>query len=169
MSIILFGNKNNSGSVLLEALISIIIIGLISVVLLDIGVLSLKTFDSIEKITEADFLLKEALESIRSFRDGTDWSSNGLGVVNTGTDNPYYLFLDTVANPNKWTLLSGTETMGIFTRNIIFDKISRDPDTKNIEDVYNSSNDDPDTRKITAIVKWEGKTSQVITYLTNWK
>lgn len=169
MSTILFGNKNNSGSILLEALISIIIIGLVFSVLLDIGVLSLKTSASIEKITEADFLLKESMESARSFRDGTDWSLNGLGLVNTGTSNPYYFNLDTTVNPNKWNLISGTETIGIFTRKIIFDKVSRDPATKNIESVYNASHYDPDTKKVTAIVSWEGKTSQVITYFTNWK
>ena len=158
MSITFSGNKNNSGSILLEALISIIIIGLIFSVLLDIGVLSLKTSASIEKITEADFLLKGAVESVRSFRDGTDWSSNGLGLVSTGTSNPY-----------KSDLTPGTETIDIFTRKIIFDNVSRDPSTKNIESVYNSSHYDPDTKKVTAIVSWEGKTSQVITYFTNWK
>lgn len=158
MSIILFGNKNNSGSILLEALISIIIIGLIFSVLLDIGILSLKTSASIEKITKADFLLKEAIESVRSFRDGTDWSSNGLGLVSAGTSNPY-----------KSNLTPGTETIGIFTRKIIFDNVSRNPATKNIESVYNASNNDPYTKKVTAIVNWEAQSAQVITYFTNWK
>lgn len=169
MSIILFGNKNNSGSILLEALISIIIIGLVFSVLLDIGVLSLKTSISIEKITKADFLLKEAIESVRSFRDGTNWSSNGLGLVSTGTSNPYYLDLDTTVSPNKWNLISGTETIGIFTRKIVFDNVSRDPTTKNIESVYYPPNDDPDTKKVTAIVGWEAQRAQVLTYFTNWK
>lgn len=166
MSMTLSGNKNNSGSILLEVLISIAIISLVFSVLLDIGVLSSKTSDSIEKIAKVNFLLKETIESVRSFRDGTDWSSNGLGSVNTGINNPYHLVLEA---PNKWTLISGTETVDNFTRKIIFEKVSRDPITKNIESVYNSLNDDPDTKKITAIVSWNDKTSQIITYFTNWK
>lgn len=166
MSTISFGNKNNSGGILLEALISIFVISLVFSVFLDVSVLSLKASDVVKKTTNADFLIKEIIESTRSFRDGTSWLSNGLGSVSTGVNHPYYLDLDV---SNNWVLVSGTETIGIFTRKIIFDNVSRDPTTKNIEAVYNPSNNDPDTKKITAIVSWENRSSQVITYFTNWK
>jgi len=157
------------GYILLEAFIAIMVISIAFGVLLDIGTLSIKTSTSIQKSAKANFLLKEIIESTRNYRDGTNWSVNGLGVVNTGNNNPYYFILDTTVNPNKWVLTSGTETTGIFTRKIIFDKVSREPPTQNIENNYNSSHDDPNTKKVTATVIWEDRTLNLITYFTNWK
>jgi len=165
-----FQIKNSErGSILLEAFIAITVISLAFGVLLDIGTLSVKTSTSIQQSSQANFLLKENMEAARSFRDGTTWSINGLGTVNTGSANPYYFILDTGISPNKWILTSGTETTGIFTRKIIFDKVSRDPSTQNIENTYNSSHDDSNTKKVTVTVDFSGKTLNLITYLTNWK
>ncbi len=162
-------NSKNGGSILLEALIVITVITVAFPVLLDIGTLSIKTSTSIRQADQANFLLKESIESTRSFRDGTTWSTNGLGTVTTGSANPYYFLLNTGVNPNAWVLTSGTETVDIFTRKIVFDKVSRDPTTQNIESTYNASHDDQNTRKITATVSWQGKSASLITYLTNWK
>ena len=154
---------------LLEAFIAIVIIGIAFGVILDIGTLAVKNSTSIQKSAQANFLLKEAMESARSFKDGTNWPINGLGTVNTGSDNPYYFTLDTGVTPNKWNLIQGTEIVGIFTRKIIFDKVSRDPSTQNIENTYNSFNNDANTRKVTVTVIWPEKTVNLITYFTNWK
>ena len=139
--------------------------------LISIIVSSLNTSNSIQKATQANALVKEEYEAIRSFRDGTatTWASNGLGSVNFGINNPYYLFLDTGANPIKWVLNTGVETVDIFTRKVVFDKVSRDPSTQNIESSYNPLNNDPDTVKATITVEWLNKTSQVIAYFTNWQ
>jgi len=74
-----------------------------------------------------------------------------------------------IYEPNKWNLIQGTEIVGIFTRKIIFDKVSRDPSTQNIENTYNSFNNDANTRKVTVTVIWPEKTVNLITYFTNWK
>ena len=131
--------------------------------------MSLNISSSIRNTTQADSLIKEEIEAVRSFRDGTNWYVNGLGTVNKGSSNPYYVFLDASLNPNKWNLISGTETTGIFTRNIVFDNVSRDPVTNNIENNYNQLNNDPNTVKITVTVAWLNKTSKVIAYFTNWQ
>ncbi len=157
------------GSLLLEAFIAIMIIGVAFAVILDVGTLAIKNSTSIRNSSQANFLLRESMETVRSFRDGTTWSTNGLGTVNTGSASPYYFALDTSITPNRWVLTSGTETTGIFTRKIVFDKASRDPSTQNIESTYNASHDDPNTKKATATVTWPGKTLQLISYFTNWK
>jgi hypothetical protein len=162
-------NNYNSGSILLEAFISIIVISIAFGVLFSVAALTIKTSTSIQQNDQANFLLKEAMESARNFRDGTTWATNGLGIANTSSNNPYYFLLDTSVTPNKWTLTAGTETVGMFTRKIVFDKVSRDPSTQNIESIYNASHDDPNTRKITATVSWNTKTLNLVTYLTNWK
>ncbi len=160
-----FNLKNNRGFILLEAFLAIMVIGLAFGVLLSVGTLSIKTSTVMQKSSQANFLLKEILESARSFRDGTTWSSNGLGPVSTGSANPYYFTL----TGNAWVLTSGTETTGIFTRKIVFDNVSRDPVTQNIETTYNSSHNDPNTKKATATVIWSDKTVNLVTYFTNWK
>ena len=161
--------KNESGSILLEAFIAIMVIGISFAFLLDLGALSVKVSTSIQKSTQANFLLREGMEITRSFRDGTTWATNGLGSVSIGSANPYYFVLDTSVNPNKWSLTSGTETVGIFTRKVIFEKVSRDPATSNIQGTYNPSYDDQNTRKVTVTVSWPEKTMDLITYFTNWK
>ena len=157
--------QNSFGFLMIEIIIAIALISIVFITLLGIGVLTLNVSGSIQKETQADFLTKEEFEALRNFRDGTVWATDGLGAVNTGAANPYYL----TNNLGHWALVSGTETSGIFTRKIIFDKVSRDSVTHDIENAYNPTNDDSDTRKVTVIVMWLDKMSQVVSYLTNWK
>lgn len=157
------------GFIFLEVLIATALIGIVFITLLGIGIFALNISFSLQKSAEIDALMKESLEATRSFRDGTTWSTNGLGTILIGSGNTYYFVLDNTPNPPKWSLTSGTETIGVFTRKIFFDKVSRNPSTKDIESTYNSVNDDPNTRKVTVSITFDSKTSQVITYLTNWK
>jgi len=146
--------------------IAIIVIGLIN--LLGVAAFSLKISTIIKQTSQADSLVKETIETVRTLRDGSDWDDDGLGILNTGSSNPYYPELDTGAIPPTWRLVSGAETIGNFTRKVVFEKVSRDG-SGNIEAVYNAANNDPDTRKITATVSWSGRKVEIITYLTNWK
>jgi hypothetical protein len=160
---------NNKGILIVEILIIISIVATALVTFLGIAALSLKISGSIKETTQACAFSQELIEVARSFRDGTVWAANGLGVLNTGSSYPYYPQLDFTSNPPKWIMSSGVETINGFDRKIIIDKVSRDLSTKNIESVYNSSRDDVNTRKITATVSWKGKEVEIITYLTNWK
>jgi len=160
-------NFKSKGFIFLEILIATALISIVFITLLGLAFLSLNISSLIQKTTQADSLVKEELEALRSFRDGTTWSTNGLGAVNTGSGNPYHLILGPV--PTEWILVSGTETVDIFSRNIIFDKVSRDTSTNDIENVYNVSNDDPNTRKVTVNIAFNNKTYQVVNYLTNWQ
>lgn len=159
----------NKGSILLEAFLAVMIIGIAFSSLFDIGALAIQNSTAIQQSTGANFLLKEGIETARSFRDGTTWATNGLGTVNTGSTNPYHFTLNTDSTPNTWALASGTETIGIYTRKIVFDTVSRDPSTQDIETTYNASHNDPNTRQVTATVTWSNKTLALITYLTNWR
>jgi len=155
--------KEGSGFILLEILITIALIGIVFFVLLDIGFLAMNNWSVAKRELVADSLIKEELEALRGFRDKTKWNVDGLGLVNTGQDNPYYL----VNNQGKWTLVSGEEIIEIFKRKIIFENVSRTGGK--IDDVYNPANNDPDTKKVTVTVKWPEKSLSVVSYLTNWK
>ncbi len=160
-------NYNKSkGVFIIEVLIAVAIITIALVSLLSLAAFSLKISSLLEKTIQANNLAQEAIEAVRSFRDGTDWDVDGLANFGTGD---YHLELDTVSDPAEWTLSLGTETINNFTRKIVFEKVSRNSSTNNIEDPYNPGNDDPDTRKIIVNVSWEDKEVEIITYLTNWK
>lgn len=158
----------SAGFIFLEIIIAVALISIVFITLLGIGGIALSLATSVQKTTEADALIKEELEAIRSFREGSVWATDGLGLLSTGVINPYYVVQDTSVTPPKWKFNAGTETIGAFTRKVVFDKVSRDPGANNIEEVYNSAHDDPDTRKVTVTVTLGTKTYQVVSYLTNW-
>lgn len=160
----IFIKKDSPGFIFLEILIAIALISIVFVTLLGVGFLVMNVSSSVQKETQADSLIKEEFEALRNFRDKTQWNTNGLGTVNTGSGNPYHL-----VNGTGWSLVAGAETTGIFSRQIIFDRVSREAVTGNIESAYNPSQDDPDTRKITVTVSWSGKVIQSVSYFTNWK
>lgn len=158
-------NKNKSGFMLLEIIISIAIIVIAFGALIGVAFLVIKTSSSIHTQTQANFMVREEFEAVRNFRDGTTWATNGLGIVNTGDSNPYHV----INSSNKWSLASGVETAGIFSKKVVFDKVSRVSGAGDIEPVYNPSHVDNDTVKVTVTVSWAGKTLQAVSYFTNWK
>jgi len=165
-------NKKNTksfGFIFVEILIAITLIGIVFITLISIFFIIFSISKSIKDKTQVDFLIKEQLEAVRNFRDETEWNNDGLGSLEYGNFNPYYFSLDNLVNPPKWKINSGIQTVDVFTIKVIFDNVSRDLITKYIEDVYNQSHDDPNTKKVTVNVIWSGKTYQVVTYLTNWQ
>lgn len=158
----------NKGFIFLEIVMAVAIFSIVFITLLGITFLSMQISSSVAKNNNADALAKEAIEAVRSFRDATTWGTNGLGTFETGNSNPYHFVLDTSTNPAVFTLAAGSEAVGGFTRYVVFDKVSRDLLTSNIEATYNASHDDPNTRKVTVTVVGTA-TYQFVTYLTNWR
>jgi len=150
----------NKGIAIIEILIVIAIIVIASTAFMGIAVTSLKLSDSIKKASIADFLMRDAVEIVRAFRNETDWEADGLGTLNTGIS--YYPQLG-----SNWSFLSGSETIGNFTREIVFEDVSRD-NNDNIENTYNPLNKDNNTKKVIVRVSWDSKSLELITYLTNW-
>ena len=158
--------KNNKGFSIIEILVAIFIVGVVFVSFLGIIFFSLRSSNFVERANRANFLAQEALEAARSFRDNTSWHEDGLGSLNAGVD--YYPFLNSDIPPS-WEIVLGQENMGIFTRKIVFQKVSRDPLTFEIESVYNSSNNDPDTIKAIVEVSFNLRHIELVTYFTNWQ
>lgn len=156
---------NNKGFIFLEIVIAVAIISVALVTFLGMAALALNTSTSVKQIAKIDAYTKEEMEAVRSFRDGTTWATDGLGTVTTGSD--YYFVLS--GSPSAWALQSGTETVDSFTRKVVFDRVSRDTSTSNIETSYNAAHDDPNTRKATVTITWGSRTYTTIAYFTNWK
>ena len=158
--------KINKGFSVIEILISIFIVLVVFINFLGIVAFSLKSADFVKRANQANFLAQEAVEAVRNFRDGTDWDIDGLGVINPNVD--YYPALTASAPPN-WIMVLGTENIDGFNRKVVFQRVSRDPATKEIEPVYNAFNDDPDTRKAVVTISFGEKSIEVVTYFTNWR
>ena len=156
----------NKGISIIEILIVIALIIIALTCLLDLVTYSLKISTSIKETFIANNLAQEAMEAVRNFRDGTDWGKDGLGTSTSGIS--YYPKVDNSTLPPKWTLILGEEIIKGYIRKVIFEKVSRDDDD-DIEEIYNSNNDDPNTRKVIVTVSWEDKEVKLVTYLTNWK
>lgn len=97
------------------------------------------------KTRNATIINDSLLDSSRSFADG-NWTA--LYALDKGTANRYKL--ENVSG--LWTAGAGAESVVVgnltYSRSFYVDNVSRDG-SGNIEAVYNASNDDPSTQKIT--------------------
>lgn len=159
-----FSFLKNRGFIFLEIIIAVALIGIVFITLLGIGFSSLNVSTSLQKQSKADVLAKEEIEAVRAFRDSTasTWSSSGLGFYNVNTD--YHLILG--GSPPAWSISAGTETIGEFTRKVVFGNVMRDGGGNIVE---SGGTNDPDTRKVTATVTYNNKTHQLTAYFTNWQ
>jgi len=157
-------NRNERGVLIVEVLVAVAIIVVAFVALLGLSSFSLNISTLDTRTTGAAELAQEMIEAAKNFRDGTQWSVDGIGTLTVGAD--YHP--QTSGTPLVWQMITGQETVGSFTRHIVFEDVMRDGDD-NI--VSNGGTNDPNTKKATAQVSWtqRGKTYQVeiITYMTN--
>jgi hypothetical protein len=151
---------NNKGVSIIEILVVIVIINVVLVALLGLAAFSLKNSTFIKETSQADFLVQEAFEGVRNFRDGTDWDTDGLRAL-SGT----YHLEKSGDVPPKWQLISGPETINGFTREIEFENVFRDGN----DNISESGSPDPDTKKVTVAVSWKDKEVKIATYFTNWR
>ena len=159
----------------MEILVVVAIIAIALTSLLGVLSFTINTSVLIKETNQANFLAQEAMEAVRNFRDGTVWDTDGLGVLEVNT--AYHP--ERSGSPLRWSFplppdsSNGEEIIDGFTRKVVFKKVSRDPTTADIEKTYNSSHDDPDTRKVIVTVFWQfkgkEKNVELVTYLTNWK
>ena len=158
-------NRSERGILIVEVLVAVAIIAIAFTALLGLSAFSLNTSILAADTAQAAELAQEMIEAVRSFRDGTQWSIDGIGILTIGAD--YYP--QTSGSPLVWQIVVGQETIDAFTRSIVFEDIMRDDDD-NI--VSGGGTDDPDTKKVTARVSWfqGGRTHQVeiITYIANF-
>ncbi len=97
----------------------------------------------------ATSLAQEVVSEVSDFA-GANW--HNLDNLSTGLQ--YHL---ATSGPN-FSAQSGIETFTVegkvFTRYFVYNNVSRDAATDNIESSYNSANNDPSTKKLTVTVSW---------------
>jgi len=154
--------KKQKGALMVEILIATTIITVALLALFGIASIIIKQHSGADKTNQAIGLAQEALEATRSFRDGTNWSAGGLGSLTMGVD--YHPQI--TGTPPQWQLVLGEETVGIFKRKIVFYKAMRDAGGMFVEP---GGIEDVNARKVKAIISWEQKNIEIVSYFTNWR
>jgi len=149
----------------IEVVLVIAIIGTVLVTLLGLASFSLRSSNLLKESSKADSLSQEAIEAVRNFRDGTTWSTDGLGTLSLGVSYHPQEVASISPNPPKWSLVAGEESVGIFTRKIVIEKVFRDANGN----ISGSGTEDSNTKKIAVTVSWKNRKVEIIDYLTNWK
>ncbi|HEY4483037.1 MAG TPA: prepilin-type N-terminal cleavage/methylation domain-containing protein [Candidatus Paceibacterota bacterium] len=150
---------------LIEILVGLSILSLSFFSLLLVGRNVSRLSASTTRSLQADFLLEEGLEALRSIRD-RGWTAN---IANLSLSSTSY-YLDFSTTSSRWT---STTTAGVidetFWRTFVVSSVSRDAS----DDITLSGGTvDPNTKKFTVILAWKGvsatTTSSISTYLTNY-
>ena len=158
--------KKQLGASLVEILMAIGLITTTLVALLAIVNFSIKVAGQSQVEYKALSLAKEMMEAVRSFRDNSDWLTNGLNVLNL--DVNYHL--EQNGNPIKWALVAGLQTKDGFTQSIVFSAVRRDV---NGNIVASGGNLDNYSKMARVKITWQdqGKTKQIQldNLLTSWR
>jgi len=155
-------DNRKKGISIIEILVVIFIIGVALTSLFKVATFSLKFSGRLKENQRALALAQEAMEAARNFRDGKNWSTNGLGSLSLDTAYHSATTADLVP---AWNLALGEETIGIYQRKIIFSRVFRDTN----DNISPSGTEDPGTRKVTVTISWLGKSINLVNYLTDWR
>jgi hypothetical protein len=109
-----------TGFSVIELLVIVAIVAVSFFSLFKVGIMFLRHLENSDLSMRASYLAEEGMEAIRSFRDNTDWDTDGLGSLAFGVD--YY----PDASTSVWTMESGYENIENFTRVIRFESVERD-------------------------------------------
>lgn len=159
--------SKQSGQLLLEILIVISVVAIVAGLASQMVVVSMRANKIASERNVALGLAEEIFEAVRNV--GAERWQN-IYSLGKGSANHYY----PQQSGGKWILATGEETVNIngldYYRYFIIDDTSRDSTTRDIEAIYNSSNDDPSTQKITVYVNWgEGENISFSEYATRWR
>lgn len=163
------------GITVAEIVIAVFILTVAIIGFYQAAVFSFEILDESRNEVRAGCLAEEGIEAVRSIRNNVAWidaadGKTGIGELNLAVNDTYY----PIISGDNWELaiVNPGPIDGFFTRKMIFEKVSRDPVSGDIEAVYNSVNDDVNTRKIKSVVEWRAKSTVknivLITYITNF-
>lgn len=155
------GLLNSAGFGLVEIIVVTAIIGIVIFSVTQVGILAFRLSRLSAERTEAVFLLQDAGEAIRFFRDDS-WTTK-IAALTAGT--PYFLTFDG-ANYSL-TAVEPPFINGKFRRAIVMLNVNRNAQS----DILDTGTDDPLTKKFNVSVSWSIRgattTERMEFYLTN--
>ncbi|MDQ5971636.1 MAG: hypothetical protein QG566_582 [Patescibacteria group bacterium] len=155
--------KNSYGFALVEVMVSCAILSAVTIALLSYAQKGLELSNLSLRQTQANYLLEDGAEAIKTIRDANWTNISGLTAGTT-----YYLSYDT--STNVWSLTTTPSVVdGIFTRTVVFNTVSRDT---NDDIVASGGTLDTGTMQVTITNTWltlEGSTTSktLIFYIAN--
>lgn len=154
--------KYSKGFTLVEVLVSITLILLISVGGLAANSLATNAVQTNQMRDKANFLAREGMEAVQSVR------AANFPSLHPGDFHPVY-------GVNGWTLSSGSETIGDFTRTITISSVERELTcTETVCAIVPAGGIvDSSTMKVQVKVSWKergsDKSYSLDTYVTYWR
>ncbi len=140
------------GFSLFEVLIAISVFAVVGVLAAQLIGISLQSETVSAQKTAALQLAQEESEAVDSL--ALEYWHNIYGLTK-GSGAHYYAWV----NSNKWATSTGDEIFTLnntpYKRYFYIENVSRDATTKDIEQTYTASREDPSTQKVTAIVSWQ--------------
>lgn len=152
-------NENIKGFGLIEIVIVTAIMAVAFFGFLQAGITSIKLLRNERENLESSLLAKEAMEAVRSARDES-WTTNIVPLTNGVNYYP-------VVENSKWKLTQTSPGLinGKYNRYVFFDQVFRDGQDK----ISLTGTLDINTRKITARATTTAKTTELVTYITNFQ
>lgn len=136
--------KNNNGFLIVEVLIAASIITVATLATMAVAQKSIYVSRQAFHASQATFLLEEGAEAVRVYRDNA-WSN--ISALTVGTNyHPTF-------SGDTWILSTSLNTVGIFTRQVTIENVSRDNSTKDIANGAGTSLD-VGTKLVTITVFW---------------
>lgn len=145
--------KNNKGFLVVEILVGLSIIALIVLAFSNLAQKSISLSNRSLNTLKATFLLEEAGEITKMYRDEA-WSN----VSSLSLDTDYYLDFDSV-NEQYYFSTTPSKIDNFFTRIIRFESVNRDSSTDDIAQVGDL---DSNTLLVDISISWQEK-SEIIT------
>jgi hypothetical protein len=152
--------ENKKGSSIVEVILAMAIFSLIASTMVSFALGGFNALQQGGEQTQAEFLAGEAIEAIRSIKDDA-WNDIIYNQTSLVTSSGRWFFTGEGVD----------ETIGQYTRTIVFEDVCRDV----LDDIVDcpGSYTDVHTKKVSSTVSWitgVGKTNEVerVVYITNW-
>ena len=155
-------STTNRGVSFVEIIVAAAIIMVLVGTVISVYNLYLSRFDQTTASIKASYLTQEGVEAIKTFRDES-WSNN---IAPLDHNTKYYLTFST--SSSSWATTTDPFLVdGTYKRWVELEKVYRDSE----DDIAASGTNDPDTKKVTVHVAWDGisgtTTKETTTYITN--
>ena len=137
-------SSNRSGFGVIEIIVATAIIGIVIFSVTQVGILAFRLSQLSAERTEAVFLMQDAGEAIRFFRDDS-WTTR-IAALSAGT--PYFLTFN--GSNYALTTVESPFIGGKFRRVIVMSNVNRNVQS----DISSAGTDDPLTKKFSVDVAW---------------
>jgi len=150
----------------MEILITITVVAVVAGIGSQLIVGSLRSNKFSNERNAALGLVEETFEAVRNSS-----SERWQNIYDLTKDTAQYY---PQQSSGKWQIAAGTESVVVngitYTRYFNISNVSRDTSSRNIENTYNSANNDPSTQKITTTVSWPDAEPMISSeYITRWR